>query len=552
MKQEASLKHQVRWDLKYVRWALVAVAVIAPLQVWLELREFGRFERGLDLGLPLSSWIWILLLMVSVVALVLVVQKDVPAGPREFWLSRPVSRGVMLGSKLIVFGLFLVFLGAVSLVAPLLSNEMEYGGEFVASYLVKSAWILMLAVVLAAVSSSLKAVVSNGLLLGALVILVLFVKGSFYDERAISFRPYEISSSAGLIAWVAFLVGGAGLVVWKYLEKSMRGGFVGLIGLFVLTGAIYQFWNTGLFLKEMSQAEKKEEGWENVGLQLRLNEKDLNMYRGALGSGSVNGVRVDRVPCSGVIKPLPEGFSVQDIYLSGSFEVDGKKLWEAPHAWSRIPTYLGKEEFRGMTDLAKHEDVTKFGSTVQGRGLSLTHLNLGEMPVSELEAWMDKKVFYRGMARVEAVKTVRLARFRYGQDSVANGEGMRMRVNFEEDGESVGNFKLEGKSWFPRPFFSSLDYQGFRYFLVNEERKEYFEVSSSRGGASRLGRSYIWRKEFEVGRWLSRRIIEDLADADQWLAESYLEVYAPIPQGKFTVPVELEDISIEDIFRSRR
>ena len=43
--------NQLKCDLKFVLWALVAVVLLAPVQVWLELREFEQFERGPDLGL---------------------------------------------------------------------------------------------------------------------------------------------------------------------------------------------------------------------------------------------------------------------------------------------------------------------------------------------------------------------------------------------------------------------------------------------------------------------------------------------------------------------
>jgi len=548
MKQEMSLKHQLRWDLKYVRWALLVLAALAPLQVGLELREFESGNSGVDLGLLLSQWVWILMMIVSVVALVLVIQKDTPTGAKEFWVSRPMSRRGMYASKLVVLGLFMIFLGGVSLCAPLLSGGGDYWREFLAGFLVRSAWVLVLACGLAAVSPGLKEVLLNALLLGGVVLLVSFGKVNFLEEGGIYDRPLEEKGNALVVAWGVFLVGGVGLVGWYYLGRTAKGGLIGLLVLLAVSGGIYQLGSFDLFSQEMMQAEKEEEGWDQTRLQLNLSEKDRKRYyRGSLGSGSSNGIRTDQVMCSGVLESLPKGFSIRRIDMVGGFEVGGQADWFSPGAGSVVPTYLGRGSLKGLENLTDNGEFGLYGSYESPRDLVLPALNLGTFPVTELEKWQGKAVTYRGLAKVEAVKTMCLARFKFGKNEVLDSKGVKMKITFEEGEQGKPLFKIEGKSWCPKPFFRGLDFQGFRFFLVNEKKKTFLECRSSRAGSAGVGRTIIWEREFDLRRSSNLSILKKLPNRKEWLAESSLYVFAPIPQGTFTVPVELIDFNTDRI-----
>ena len=548
MKQEMSLKHQLRWDLKYVRWALLALVALAPLQVGLEWSEFESGNSWPELGLLLFEWIWILMMIVSVVALVLVIQKDTPTGAKEFWVSRPVSRRGMYASKLVVLGLFMIFLGGVSLCAPLLSGGGDYWREFLAGFLVRSAWVLVLACGLAAVSPGLKEVLLNALLLGGVVLLVSFVKVNFLEEGMIYHRPHEEKGNALVVAWGVFLVGGVGLVGWYYLRRTAKGGWIGLLALLVVSGGIYQLGSFDLFSQEMMQAEKEEEGWDQTRLQLNLSEEDRKRYyRGSLGSGSRNGIRTDQVMCSGVLESLPKGFSIRSIDMVGGFEVGGQADLLSPGAGSVVPTYLRREPLKGLENLRDNGELGLYGSYESPQDLVLPALNLGTFPVTELEKWQGKAVTYHGLAKVEAVKTMCLTRFKFGKNEVLDSKGVKMKITFEEGEQGKPLFKIEGKSWYPKPFFRGLDFQGFRLFLVNEERKAFFECLSSRAGSAGVGRTIIWEREFELRRYSNLSIQEKLPNPEEWLAESSLYVFAPIPQGTFTVPVKLVDFNTDRI-----
>ena len=546
MKKAASLVNQLKWDLKFVLWALVAVVLLAPVNVWLELREFERFEVRESFGMAGSTWVWVLMMMVSVVALVLVIQKDVPAGPKEFWLSRPVSRGGMLGSKLVVFVLFLILLGGASLVAPLMSGEGANWGRFLLSFITMSAWILGLAVVLAAVSSGLQQVLSNALVVGGVALVVTFVRMSFM-ESGIYPRSTEVTGSASMVGWVVFLLGAVILVAGMYLTKSMRKGLPLLIGLFVIFGGVFQFWSINLVGERMSHREM-EEGWDRVNLRLELREEDKETYRTGSSLGSVNDVRVTSVPSSALVENLPEGYSVRDVFFAGRFEVDGELAWKCPRGFSRVPTYLPNGEFENMEELQLSWFV-RYGLYEGEDNLRVTHLNLGKVPVMELKKWRGKSLSYRGRARVQAVKTVQLARFPFGEDVLLDERGVRIKVDFKDPSETSLAFEIEGRSWFPKPFFTSLDFQGIRYFLVNEERNQFVEVRKEGGGGAPDGRFYSWRQEFYL-TGPGGRALEKLADREEWLRESFVCLYAPIPQGEFVVPVELEDFRLGDVMES--
>ena len=540
------LLNQLKCDLKFVLWALVALVLLAPVQVWLELREFENFERGLDLGLALSGWLWVLMMMVSVVAVVLVVQKDTPAGPREFWLSRPVSRETMFGSKLLIFGLFLAVLGTVWLMAPFLSGNKELGGLLLLSFVNHSAWVLALALVLSVISSGVPQVLQNGLMMGFLVIVVAFFQMNFF-EAGFPPRPYEVGQSASLVARVVFIFGAIALVIWFYWAKSSKKGLQLVIALFFLSLGVILFWSVNLMADKMSKTVNRESGWDSVTVKLELREKDIERYQRNSSSGIVNGVKVRRIPCSGLLANLPEGYSVRNIAFSGDFEVNGKSMWSSPEGRSVISTYLPSDALTEYESLESVDEGRLFGNLEGQRRLRVARLTLAGVPESELKQWRGKSISYRGQARVEAVKTVRIARFQFGEDVVLDTHGMRMKVAFKGEGENPSLFQIEGQAWYPRPFYTAWDYQGMRLFLVNEKEKSFFEVSRDRAGSGPRGRVSYWDMEFELTRWGWEKVLKKLPNREEWLSESFFYLYAPISQGEFVVPVALEDFRLEDV-----
>ena len=537
--------NQVKSDLRFVLWALVAVVLLAPVQVWLELREFQSFEVRESLGMAGSAWVWMLMMMISVVALILVVQKDLPAGSKEFWLSRPFSRKGMVGSKIVVFFVFLGLLGVASLTAPLLGGGGEQWREFVMSFVMRSAWILGVAVVLASISSSLPQVLQNGLLVGGLVLV-----GGIAWARVLEFELYsrssELRAAATLAAWVVFLIGAVALVARMYLRKSMERGVLWLVALLLVCAGIFQFWPISLSGDKMSVAEQKVEGWDRINLQLELREEDIQKFRRNGSQGSVNGVTTRQIPISGLLENLPMGYSVRDIFFSGRFEVDDETSWRVPWGFSRAQTFLPNDE------LQDYQDIELFQSPVYGPyedkdSLRLKYLSLGSIPVRELKKWKGRSISYQGEAQVQAVKTSRLGRFRFGEDTLLDAPGARIKATFEGEDVIPDILRLDGKAWYPKPIFTGLDYQGIRVFLVNEEKKEFVELRSRDGGSSPIGRSSTWEQNFELtgNRW--NRVFRERLDRKEWMGESFFYLYAPIPQGEFVVPVEMKGFRLEDV-----
>ena len=546
MNKKTAFRNQLKWDLRFVRWAFLILVIVAPLQVWLELREFQDFELGLDLGLVLSGWLWILMMMVSVVALILVVQKDVPTGGREFWLSRPVARGAMFFSKLSILALFLLVLATVWVAAPFLSGDGAHGALFVLSFANQSAWILGLAFVLAAISPSLPQLLRNGLMVGGLFFLVAFFWMNL-RETGTSERHYDVRVSASLVARIVFLMGGVGLVAGLYSAKSIRQGLSLLMVLFLVCVGIVLFWPVNVVSEKISEAEKREEGWEQVSVGLELREDDIARYRRDSSYGAINGVRERQIRCSGLLANLPEGYSVRDFVFSGDFEVDGASIWSSSQGLSRLPTYLPDGALAGFENLKSVPVGRDFGNFEGEHRLRLPQLKLASVPEDELKKWHGMSISYRGEARVEAVKTVRIARFQFGKDVLLDTHGMRMKVAFEGGGESPASFRIEGQAWYPRPFFTAVDYQGMRSFLVNEKEKTFFEVSSDGSGSGSRGKITYWDKEFDLTRWSWEEVFKELPNREEWLGESFVYLYGQISQGEFVVPVELEGFRLEDV-----
>ncbi len=99
--------HILNKDLRRYTWAWITLLVLASIEVYLQGTTVGLLDSGLNRGLSmLSSMIGGILFFVVIV---MVVQEESLADPDAYWLSRPISRGKLLTSKL----LFLIILIAI-------------------------------------------------------------------------------------------------------------------------------------------------------------------------------------------------------------------------------------------------------------------------------------------------------------------------------------------------------------------------------------------------------------------------------------------------------
>lgn len=96
--------HILNKDLRRYAWAWATLLVLASVEVYLQGTTAGLLDTGLNRGLSmLTSMIGGILFFIVIV---MVVQEESLADPDAYWLSRPISRGKLLASKL----LFLIIL----------------------------------------------------------------------------------------------------------------------------------------------------------------------------------------------------------------------------------------------------------------------------------------------------------------------------------------------------------------------------------------------------------------------------------------------------------
>ena len=180
MKTGTIFWNQLKWDLRYVWWAFLALLVLSPIQVGMEMKELrGDPEQQ---QMVLSIAVWALMMLVAGVGVMSVIQKEVPFGRKEFWLTRPVSRGVVLGSKFVILGLFLSLLGVSWMMTPLLTGSGDRLWIFGINFLVTWSWMLVVVAVMASLSSSWMRMFINAAIIAAVVVGALLLKGGIVPK----------------------------------------------------------------------------------------------------------------------------------------------------------------------------------------------------------------------------------------------------------------------------------------------------------------------------------------------------------------------------------
>lgn len=111
--------HILSKDLRRYAWAWITLLCCAGIGVYLQGTTTGLLDNGLNrsLGMLTSMVGGILFFFV----IVMVVQEETLADPDAYWLSRPISRGKLLASKLL-FLLILIGIGQISELIVLVMN----------------------------------------------------------------------------------------------------------------------------------------------------------------------------------------------------------------------------------------------------------------------------------------------------------------------------------------------------------------------------------------------------------------------------------------------
>ena len=203
----------------------MALLVLGAIQVGVAMVEFrGGLEGG---RLWLSLWVWGLVMLVGAVAVILVIQKDIPFGRTEFWSSRPVSRGAMLASKLVVLGLVLLLLGVSWVLPSFLTGSEADWSLFGLSFLLAWAWMLVAVAALSSLSSGLVRMFINAAILGAAVVGTVLLL-----ELLFSRRVHLLGGFSAL--WIPVINGSLGC--WSgglaIFDRSSSGGNGGVDGNF--------------------------------------------------------------------------------------------------------------------------------------------------------------------------------------------------------------------------------------------------------------------------------------------------------------------------------
>ena len=555
MKSSSLFWNQLKWDLRFVWWALLAMMLLAPVQIGMDVRELRAADDEQMMGLT-SSLLWFLMILTSTVGVVLAIQKDVPFGNREFWLSRPVGRGAVLGAKLALLGIFLGGLILTSMVTPFLMGARW--GLFGLSNLILWGWVLVFAAVIASLSSNLGRVLIYGVGFGAVFVGALMVKGlvapSNFQIRGVD--EFLQMGWLGLILLMAFLLG-IGLVCWQYLTRRSHWG-AALFALLLATTAwaMTEEREFGGFAHFAQTTEFGE--WEEIGLGVEWEQVE----DGEGPEGQViterNGKSYISLLCSGTFEGLSERVFVRNTLCRGQLFTDGKLIAEGGSTWGggssarRLPGQL--EGLKGLnSSTPRSSGLGDRGGVSLNRlpGIERRKLNLFELPEDLLGSWSGTKLSYRGEVRVYVDELVRLASHPFGSDFTVENQGTIISV-------TGGTYDLNSTAIildvtrihiFAFPFERSSSEDEAQVFLVNRKRGQFLAVESS--GARSSYSSF--RRDSRSERYElrdKRSFFSTDQEWELWLEESEIEIYEPIQRGSFVRQIDLEEIAVEKVLGS--
>ena len=330
--------HIVRKDFRHLRFYLVG---------WIGLVISMRFLTGIDLYLtgPINLLLWFgggLQKLIKVFALSLIVSRlvhaDSPVGNTAFWLSRPVSRPILLFGKSLFLVVFLILPTLLVESLFLLVNGVTVFDIFrsVPQILFWQLLYISILMMLAAVTRSLSRMVVLGV-----VVFIAIPWVSVFLRVALSFLGYRFEMAPALTystsKWIAFglgLVSIAGIVVrQQYITRRTAISGILLVGGVVVSCAMPWLW-TWDFVGRLQ--EPRQDVLDSRQVQAMIDEQSLTFNRDGSGTRRIDG----RMILQGkfVLGNIPSNlFVIPERVVSTPLHRKGRKPYRDEHRNPYVP-----------------------------------------------------------------------------------------------------------------------------------------------------------------------------------------------------------------------
>lgn len=258
-----TILHLLKKDIRRYGWALLTLALVAAIQVYLYGTDAGLLESGANQALTMFTILVGTLLFF--VLIVMVVQEETLADPDAYWLARPLARGKLLTEK-ILFLLILIGIGTLSEAVILVMNGGLSRIGYVAAGIVASLavwnWQIFLAAQTRSLARYLLLVVA--ILVGFYTLMFAFAYMAGWSSMSFDIGmlpadlPEHIATAIQSIFW---LFAGLGVLVHLYRTRRVRDCWLLLLpALFVaaLLSPSQSFYGIGRSFSGMDMEEKLE------------------------------------------------------------------------------------------------------------------------------------------------------------------------------------------------------------------------------------------------------------------------------------------------------
>lgn len=258
-----TILHLLKKDIRRYGWALLTLAVVAAIQVYLYGTDAGLLESGANQALNMFTILVGALLFF--VLIVMVVQEETLADPDAYWLARPLARGKLLTEK-ILFLLILIGIGTLSEAVVLVMNGGLSRIGYVAAGIIASLAVWNWQIFLAAQTRSLARylLVAVAIMVGfyAVMFALAYTAGSFLTDIDIGMLPSDAPSHVvTAIQSIFWLLVSLGLLRHLYMTRRVRDCWLILLpALFVaaLLSPSQSFYGIGRSFPGMDMEERLE------------------------------------------------------------------------------------------------------------------------------------------------------------------------------------------------------------------------------------------------------------------------------------------------------
>ncbi|MEM7384784.1 MAG: hypothetical protein AAF514_07540, partial [Verrucomicrobiota bacterium] len=351
-----------------------------------------------------SGWVWWVMMAIACISLLMVIQKDRPLGTKAFWPTRPIGKGVVLGSKSFCFSVLVILLWVTFLLPPVLTHSSNVVLPLAGMFFAKSLPVLGIVAILGVISAGLSDAVRNLIILGVVAIVVLNLLGVL-ENRGVFERELDARASASLLISAMIVAGGAGLSAVQYFFRSWSLGMVLTFGLFVAGILLFVGWKRDFLTQVLSEQREESLGLESVTIELADGGKEWNDHY-MVTPGSENGVPRLTLRAPGMISSLPEGLGMRDMHVEGKIvSTDSSQggSVESRRGWTVAPVFLPAGDFSGYRFLGSKTETEE---RIRGRWVSPGVLDPGGVDFanvkrSNLEFLEKRELAFEGMAELE-------------------------------------------------------------------------------------------------------------------------------------------------------